>query len=195
VSAARSFVAIELAAPMRAAMLEAGDALKASAHEWAGEKWVAGHNLHLTLQFLGNVERETLSAFASTLALSLAEQPTFDLALAGAKAVPGLRHCRMVWANLADEPSGSCASLAAQVAAVAREFDIECEDRPFRPHVTLVRARRPRALAETALEAANGLLSGSLEFMSVRAATLFMSTLTSAGPVYERFAELPFGAM
>jgi 2'-5' RNA ligase len=90
----------------------------------------------------------------------------------------------MVWARFSDD-EGRCADLAGRVEGAAAAIGLPAEQRSFAPHVTLVRARRPRALDGAALTGANAVACAEQISMSVLSATLFASTLTRTGPVYE----------
>ncbi len=65
----------------------------------------------------------------------------------------------------------------------------------FSSHITLVRARKPRAIPFEALDAGNRFLYAATDRdkkMSVRGVTLYSSTLTPRGPVYEELAFASF---
>jgi RNA 2',3'-cyclic 3'-phosphodiesterase len=185
VSEIRAFVAIELPGHVTAALLRAGEAIRRAAPDWRGEKWVAEDNLHVTLKFLGTIDEATVSALRSSLTSSLAAQRPFEMRLGGVQGASSRGRHAMLWATFSD-PDGQCTSLAETVVAAASTHGIETERRPFIPHVTLVRARKARRLSVEALTLANALLAEQDISMSVLSATLFASTLTPSGPVYER---------
>lgn len=183
----RAFVGLELPPEVRRAYVAASDVVRRTDPRWAGEKWVAADNLHVTTFFIGNVPEEALAELETSLAEQVSDVDEFDLPLASIAAVPGARKARMIWAELAD-PTQRASELAERVARAAVAFGAMPPDRHYRPHVTLCRARRPRAVEPCAIEAANELIEGSAEAMSVVSATLFSSRLTPRGPVYERLA-------
>jgi RNA 2',3'-cyclic 3'-phosphodiesterase len=184
VNGIRSFVALDLPGNVTAALLGAGEAIRQAAPEWRGEKWVAEPNLHVTLKFLGTVDAATLGGLRDSLTSSLAAHEVFEMRLEGVRSAPRTRHA-MLWATFSD-PNGLCAALAATVETAAASCGLERDERRFVPHVTLVRARKARRLSVESLTSANALLAERDISMSVLSATLFASTLTSHGPVYER---------
>jgi 2'-5' RNA ligase len=194
VSGVRCFVALELQPEIVSALVAAGSALRGAAPAWRDEKWVAEDNLHITLKFLGPVAEERIELLELALGVVLADQPAFSLRLAGLRAVPSAKRCSMVWAPFDDSPDPACQRLAEAVDAAIAEFGVEKESRRFAPHVTLARARRPHRLDEDALLAANTSLTCTNASMSVPSATLFASTLTRRGPIYERLARWQFTA-
>jgi RNA 2',3'-cyclic 3'-phosphodiesterase len=184
VNGIRSFVALELPGHVSAALLGTGEAIRRAAPEWRGEKWVAESNLHVTLKFLGTVDAATLGRLRDSLTSSLASHKVFEMRLEGVRSAPRTRHA-MLWATFSD-PNGLCAALAATVEAAAASCGLDRDERRFVPHVTLARARKARRLSVGSLASANALLDDRDISMSVQSATLFTSTLTSHGPVYER---------
>jgi RNA 2',3'-cyclic 3'-phosphodiesterase len=184
VNGIRSFVALELPGHVTAALLGAGEAIRQAAPDWRGEKWVAEPNLHVTLKFLGTVDTATLGRLRDSLTSSLQAHEVFEMRLEGVRGAPRARHA-MLWATFSDA-GGSCAALATTVEAAAASCGLERDERRFVPHVTLVRARRARRLSADSLTSANAMLAEQDISMSVLSATLFASTLTPRGPVYER---------
>ena len=190
-SGVRCFVALELPPDIVGALLAAGGAIRGSAPEWRGEKWVAEENLHITLKFLGTLAEERIDPLRRALTDALADQARFTLRLADVRAVPTAKRCSMVWAAFHDDEDRACEVMAQRVNAAVADV-VEEEGRLFAPHVTLVRARKPHRLLRDALAAAHAALSCPDASMSVLSATLFASTLTRRGPIYERLAQWEF---
>jgi 2'-5' RNA ligase len=194
VNSVRSFIALELNPDVVAALLGAGAALRSAAPAWSSEKWIPQENLHVTLKFLGDIAEGEIPDLKLQLEPVLARLQTFRLDLAGVAAVPTARRCTLVWATLTDSRDAYVA-LAEQVDDVAARFGCERETRAFKPHVTLVRARHPRYLHSEALACANAALPDSPLSMSVPSATLFASTLTRQGAIYESLARWEFSSV
>ncbi len=99
----------------------------------------------------------------------------------------------MLWAVLED-PTRRCGDLAGIADIVAVGVGLESDARPFVPHITLVRARRPRPVSAALLSAAEEQTRlALLQPMSVASATLFSSVLTPQGPIHERLARFALG--
>lgn len=180
----RCFVGITLPEPTRSALVAACDAVRAVDPHWRSEKWVTADNLHITVLFLGDVPAETIAPLSEAIGGGLAETHAFELPFATVCPWPNARRARMLWAAY-DDPDGKCAALAAAVAEAAERFDVAVEDRAFKAHVTLARARRPRRVDERILSTLSTSQLDVPEFVSVHSATLFSSTLTKTGPRYE----------
>lgn len=167
----------------------AGCAIRELDATWANEKWATADVWHVTLKFLGNVDKPMVDRLGKEIAAAFSRVPVFPLELTGLRTVPEAGRASMIWATVADS-GGGCRNLARVANQVAARNGIEPESRTFAPHVTLVRARRPRQVDGDVLAQAaqrSGLTAQIT--MSVQSATLFSSTLTPRGPVHERLLE------
>jgi 2'-5' RNA ligase len=191
----RVFVAIDLPSGTRDLVTRCTDAFVASDPSWAGEKLVAPGLLHVTLAFLGPVPDAALDSLLGRLSAAVAAAPPLELLLAHVRCVPSARRAAMLWVTLGGDLTG-VEHLASGVAAAA---GLDASDRPFAGHITLARARRPRPADPAACARADAVLFDSGReadrLMSVRAVTVFSSTLGPAGPSYERLAVLPLGGV
>lgn len=192
----RAFIGIPLASSFRSALIDAGSAIRQSDPRWTRARWVPRENLHITLQFLGDIDSTLAPVLGERLGaeLSLAE-PT-SVTLTGVGALPRVGRARMLWARFGEQDS-SVAGLAKLVADVTAELGIESDNRPFETHATLARAEKPQPVAADALAAADESLRSALgqkTVMSVGHATLYKSTLTRTGAVYEELVVMPFGS-
>ena len=190
---ARVFVAIELPPATRDLMSRATEAICAVEPSWCDEKLVRAELMHMTVAFVGAVPDPSLSFLLERLRSAAGHTPAFGLRLAGVRAVPSLARASMVWATF-DGDTGAAAALSEIIATAA---GLAAEGRRFVAHATLARARRSRRVDAAAVHAASSvLLDAGKEAdraVSVLSATVFSSTLGSAGPTYERLAILPLG--
>ena len=186
----RCFLALTLPGGVVRTLASAREAFVARAPEWAGEKWVAAGNLHLTVAFLGALDDLTLEAHVSLMQEAAASIPAFGLRLAKVAAVPSSRHAKMLWATLLD-PSGSLTDLRDGLLPAFAAAPVGV-DMPLLPHVTLARARSARRARPEALAVASAVVTAagkdSEGIVSVDSATLFSSTLRPEGPEYREIA-------
>lgn len=191
----RTFVAVPLPDAVREALTRAGGAVRKGSPAWAGERWVAPHNLHITLAFLGDVPESEHAGLDGPLSRACAVIEPFSLVLDRVIAVPGPRRASMLW-SVPARPSETCTALAGSVRDAVLPFSGQKNDtRPFTAHVTLVRARRPRPCPTTALSEAERILAGDATstLVSVRDVILCSSTLTPRGPIYETISRTRLG--
>lgn len=139
----RSFIAILLDDPVRAAVAAEVERLKPLAHSVS---WVAPQNLHLSLKFLGEVEVAALEAAKEALAEAASEAEPFTLTFHGLGAFPGLARPRVIWVGVA-QGARECQAIQARVEAALAQRGMPKEARPYTPHLTIARVRAPRGLA------------------------------------------------
>jgi RNA 2',3'-cyclic 3'-phosphodiesterase len=147
-------------------------------------RWVPEEQLHLTLRFIGEVERPLADDIAHELEKVRAERFQIRILHVGRF---DQRNGGALWAGV--EPKAPVAELAARVDRACTRAGLEPERRAFHPHITLARwsGRSVRA-ADAFVERARGLSS---EPFAVRSFILFESHLSRHGPHYETVAEYP----
>jgi len=97
-----------------------------------GARWRPVENFHLTLQFVGDVDRHGLDDVADALAGVSAS--SFSITLSGCDFFGGNRP-RALWAGV--KPSTELDFLQSKVEFALRRYGLTLENRKFVPHVTL----------------------------------------------------------
>jgi len=191
----RAFLGVALDRRWCDALAAAREAVRDSDGRWRDAKWVAPENLHLTLKFLGEMPDQSVRDLAVDLE-ELEALATFLLPLDRiVHPVPSRRRATMLWTTLLD-PEGAGERLARSIDAIASRRGIAPDPRDFKPHITLCRARHPLPAPsfEPAEETARAVL-GSQRSVSVSRVTLYRSTLTSDGPIYEMLSTARLAAV
>jgi 2'-5' RNA ligase len=101
-------------------------------------RWAVTENLHLTVRFVGSVDRAVVEGVANRL--DGAAGPAIQLALGQAGSFKRSRLARVVWLGLSSGAEDLTA-LAAGVESECRAAGVAPEARAFQPHLTLARAR------------------------------------------------------
>jgi 2'-5' RNA ligase len=130
----RLFVAIDFPDPVRASLVALLEGLRP--HLPRPVRLSAPERMHLTLAFLGEVDDARQPDLQARLAASVAPHPPLRLQLVDGGRFDG----SVLWVGVGGELDG-LQRLAASVADAARSSGVEVERRPYRPHVTLARAR------------------------------------------------------
>jgi 2'-5' RNA ligase len=170
----RLFVAIRPPQHIRDLLVDAMD-------DSPGLRWVGDDNLHLTLRFIGEVERPLADDIADCL--SRISFPSFSLRIASVGRFDQ-RNGGAVWAGI--EPRKPVAELAAKIDRACVAAGLEPERRAFHPHITLARYGRRSIGAAMDFERKRSGLSS--EPFSVDGFILFESLLSRHGPQYEEIA-------
>jgi RNA 2',3'-cyclic 3'-phosphodiesterase len=101
-------------------------------------RWTPASNLHLTIRFVGSVERAVVDDVARRL--DELDLRGFDIELGDICVFKRGRRVRVVWIGLR-AGSEAAVALASQVEAECSRAGLAAEVRPFQPHLTLARAR------------------------------------------------------
>lgn len=175
----RLFLAIRPPEEVRDLLIDAMD-------ETPDFRWQDDEQLHLTLRFIGNVERHLANDLASSF--SRARAPSFELRISGVGRFEQ-RGGGSLWAGV--EPKAPLSALAAKLERLCQETGLQAERRAFHPHVTLARwkGRRSREVQQF-LERCRDL--GSDPFL-VSTFILFESRLSRHGAHYEEVARYALG--
>jgi 2'-5' RNA ligase len=179
----RLFAAVEVAPDVRTALESAIAPLRTRA---PALKWTSPEQWHLTLAFLGWIAEDRVAAASAALASAARGVAPFDLALSGAL---GTFRSGVLWVEVTSSPA--LGALADATSAQLRATGFEVDERPFRAHLTLARARRgdrvPRGLGEGMVVPARG--------WRVERAVLFRSHLSRGAARYEAIASCALGAL
>ncbi len=176
----RLFVRIRPPATVRDLLLDAMD----DSPEF---RWQSDEQLHLTLRFVGAVDRPQAEDLAHALGRVQASPFTLRIADVGSFDHP---NSGALWAGV--EPKSPVAALAAKIERACQSIGLEPERRAFHPHITIARWSGRRSLETRAwLERQSGLQSPPFD---VTQFTLFESHLSRHGAHYEvvaRYSLLP----
>ncbi|OIQ49607.1 2'-5'-RNA ligase [Pseudodesulfovibrio hydrargyri] len=106
----------------------------------ASVNWSRPDAWHLTLKFLGETDEARIPAVKA--ALTAVDFTAFTLRAGGAGAFPDARRPKVLWLGLA-EGGDQAATLARSIEDALAAVGIPREKKPFRPHLTLGRVRKP----------------------------------------------------
>jgi RNA 2',3'-cyclic 3'-phosphodiesterase len=185
----RSFIAIELPADVAKALTRHQDRLKAG--DGRQVKWVEPQNIHLTLQFLGNIAPDAVAGIIKAMEQACAVSPHFQLELAGMGAFPDMSRVQTIWVGLSGDMD-KLYRLQKDIGANLTPLGFKPETRRFSPHLTLGRVRdfaRPEERARLGQMLAGIPFTARFK-IDVTAVNLMKSQLTPQGPIYTKLAEL-----
>jgi 2'-5' RNA ligase len=179
----RTFIAVEVDSVVRekaAGLIGMLQAVQADV------KWVEPHNLHLTLQFLGDVPEKEIAQVCKAVEHGADEVDPFSLEIRSTGAFPNLGKPRTLWLG-AKTGSDQMADLHDHVAMALADLGYRDEDRRFQTHLTIGRVKSPKnvALLGPILRQHADFAAGTF---TVRQAVVFSSRLERGGPVYEKLA-------
>jgi len=173
----RLFVALRPPVEMRSALLAVMGGVP-------GARWQDDEQLHLTLRFIGEVDRPQADDIATALAKIDRPRPTVALQGAGSFGHKGRVHS--LWAGIA--PDEALRQLHDRVNRALTHAGVAPEPRAFKPHITLARLGRQAGPVEPFLARIAGLASAPV---ALDAFLLFESRLGHEGARYEAAARYP----
>lgn len=178
----RLFVALRPPPPIRETLFDLMDGVP-------GARWQDDEQLHLTLRFVGEVERPQAEDLAAALGQVAAPAPTIRLAGVGGFGARG--RIDTLWAGLS--PAEPLRHLNAKVEQACVRAGLPPERRAFKPHVTV--ARLPRSLGAVPEVAAWQARYAGLTSAPFTPAhfVLYRSHLSHDGAQYEPVARWPLG--
>jgi len=134
----RLFVGVDLPAEIKKTLLEFQSELR---HLGISGSWKSLDNFHITLEFIGEIESDRISALTETLTKVGGNFKPFCLTIAGLGAFPSLKQPHTLWTAV----SGSLTDLNQLRYDLHHELKIrgfDLDERQFKPHITL--ASRPK---------------------------------------------------
>jgi 2'-5' RNA ligase len=140
-------------------------------------RWTPAANLHLTIRFIGSVDRALVEVIADQLAARPLD--AIDLELGSLGSFGHGRHVRVIWQGLG-AGAEAVTALSAQVDAECAGAGLVGEKRPFQPHLTLARARGREGAELPPLPE-----PPRLSAWRATELVLFASRLSRTGAVYE----------
>lgn len=168
----RLFVAVLPPSEIRADLTRATAALRAL----DGVRPVRAEQLHLTLRFIGEVDRGFEAPLARAISAATEGLPCFPIRLRAAGVFPSHRRARVLWVGVEEAPPLSALRRSVEEAVVG--VGVAPDPRPFRPHVTVGRIRRPRPPVGLAGAIAGVRFEATVD---VRRVSLMRSELLSRG--------------
>ena len=162
-------------------------------------RWSATDSAHLTLHFLGETPAERAELLRLGLGAAVAQTEPFILRTGKLGVFPDMQEPRVIWLGLGGQ-TGKLTGLQRDLGRHLRSLGFPVEDRAFRPHITLGRARDTppsgfgaaveRALSTTAVR---DIVEEAEETIAVGNVLLMRSLLERGGARHVPIGEYPLG--
>ena len=186
--AARTFLALDVDETVREHLARIAGGLRVGG---ARVRPVAPENIHVTLNFLGDVADEALDDVCRAVADVAAAAQPFEFTVRGVRCVPPRGQVRIVWADV-DDPDSRLAELQKALTAAMSALGFRPDRREYHPHLTVARVKyvaNPLALRE----AAGPYEDEDFGLQTAECVTTYTSKLTPGGAVYTAAARAPLG--
>lgn len=190
----RLFIAVDLDDAVRRSVARVTGELHGQFRRLRGVSiaWVRPENLHLTLSFLGEVDEERGKGAARVMRDAIRVAP-FDAELTSGGVFPPSGPPRVLWFSVG-VGQAPLAAVQHEIAGRLASIGFDPEERPFRAHLTVGRVKQITRAAGETLRQAMAAATIPRGRWHVGDATLYRSTLSSAGPTYAPLVRSPFEA-
>jgi len=153
-------------------------------------RFVKADSIHLTLKFLGQISAHRLGELDDALQGVARETQPFLLEVGQAGLFPGERNPKVVWIGVS--PAKEIENLRQRVENRLEEVGFAREQRPFHPHLTLLRLKSRKNLNRLVQYVRNEGGEVHAGTMTVRGMHLYESVLRRDGPEYHSLVEARF---
>lgn len=137
----RLFVALQPPLSLHAEMARALKALQSIKHK--GISWVPAENLHLTVNFIGEVAEHQVDAIKELISTHAAKLDAVKLKIEGIDLFPHSSP-RLIWLKLSGDEK-DLSHLNRQLLSGMRQMGIEADAKKLKLHITLGRIKAPQS--------------------------------------------------
>jgi 2'-5' RNA ligase len=142
------------------------------------------HNLHFTLQFLGEISQETVEKVMASL--NTVKFSRFKVNFKGIGVFPNVKSPRVIWIGTDENGGNSLVELAKKVENVLDPLGFSV-DKPFKPHITVFRIKNEIEDISKKVAKFRSIDFGTQEITGFK---LKQSVLGSKGPIYSDLMEI-----
>lgn len=181
----RLFIAINLPAEWKELLTQPQESIA-----WLGKgvRWAEPTGMHLTLKFLGDVERDTAEKIGASLQTVARTCHPFSMRMAGTGVFPNPRRPRVFWAGIT--APNELHDLQRNVEDEMELLGFPKEERDFHPHLTVARIKDP--IGKKRITDAFLSFKMRSELFQVDHMSLMRSHLSSEGARYEELQVFNF---
>ena len=148
-------------------------------------------NIHVTLNFLGEVAGRMLNDVCLAVAEVAEAVEPFEFAVRRVRCMPPQGRPRIIWADV-DDPAGPLATLQKDLTGAMADLGFRPDHRKYHAHLTIARVKHVSA-AGVLREAAEQYAETDFGTHLAEQVTTYTSLLTPGGPVYTAAAHAPLG--
>lgn len=187
----RCFLAVETTSEVRQ---ELGKRQRELSGKVPNIRWVRPEQMHLTLEFFGEVDESFPASVAGPLMAACIGHGVFEVRLVGLGAFPASHRARVLWVGV-EAGREDLVEVQRSTGTALKSVGVQIEDRPYTPHLTFGRLRMPTDLSALVAREHTGVQAVSLAGspFPVTRVVLIKSELRPEGPCYTELASYPLG--
>jgi 2'-5' RNA ligase len=147
----------------------------------ADYRWVDPENLHVTLNFAGNIVDTEVLEFCNLIKSAVKDFPPFEMSLQGVSAFPSTDNPRTIWIGV-DEGAEVLKTLYKKLEDVLHHWGVNKDRNEYVPHMTLGRIQRGGRWNDSLLTSMHRLRNHDGGICDVDKVIVFSSYLDKSGP-------------
>ena len=183
----RTFIAVDTSPAVRRRAVDLQAKLRESQ---VNASWTDAENMHVTLQFLGDVDDPLIPEVCKRVASAAAPMVPFLVDFSGAGAFPAWERPRTVWIGV-DQGAQELIELQFAIQESLVEMRFPRERRTFKPHLTLARVREGGRQQSRLAELIAQYRDFKAASCEVTEALIVASYLDRTGPTYQIMGRAP----
>lgn len=152
-------------------------------------RWVEPENLHVTLNFVGDVVDVEVPELCKLIKNAIEPIEAFEMSLKGVSGFTSAQEPRVLWIGV-DEGNDSLRKLYETLADVLHQWGVNRERNQYVPHMTLGRVKRGGRWNEELLALVHKLRNHDGGFCFVDEVIVYSSYLDRGGPTYTPMARI-----
>ena len=152
-------------------------------------RWVTQENLHVTLNFVGDVVDVEVPELCQLVKRTVEGFESFDMSLQGVSGFPNPQQPRVLWIGV-DEGKQNLTSIYDALAEVLHHWGVNKDRNAFVPHMTLGRLSRGGRWNEGLIDLVHKLRHHDGGFCHVKEVIVYSSFLDRSGPTYTPMARI-----
>lgn len=185
----RTFVAVDVSPSVRNSADRLIQRLRPLAPDY---NWVEKDRLHITLNFLGDVDDTEVPAICKAVERSVDQFDLFEIGISGLGCFPSATKPRIVWLGV-QQGSGELLRLNDCISGALEPLRFPRERKDYVPHLTLGRIRRGGHYAAGLGNTVDRESSTDFGESLVDQVVVYSSFLDRSGPTYTPMAKIDLG--
>ncbi len=154
-------------------------------------RWVSSENIHLTLQFLGDITSAKIEDVSQTLSDLAGRHEKHKIIISGLGTFPNMRRPRVIWIGI--QVPETLKALHQDLEAATAKLGFPPEKRSFNPHLTIGRVKQH--ISANKIESIRNAISstniGFIDTVEIESLHLLKSDLKPSGAVYTKLYSAP----
>lgn len=150
-------------------------------------KWITEDQMHITLKFLGNVDKNAIQGISEEISNISSTFNSFRINFYKIGAFPDLKHPNVLWLGI-DKGASDLKMLNKKIENALGKLGFKVENREFKPHLTLARIKSLKNISNLT-KLVEEMDFNSWDDLEINKLALYQSSLTPKGAIHTIITE------